>query len=53
VADLEERSLLGAIKIATDGFLEELRRTDPALADRLEPPLQAVIAASIESARQG
>ena len=36
---LEPESLLGAVEVATRTFLAELRRGEPALADRLESPL--------------
>jgi hypothetical protein len=39
VTKLERTALLRAIGLATKAFLTELRRGDPALADRLESPL--------------
>lgn len=39
VTDLERAALMGAIEVATRAFLDELRRGDPALADRLSEPL--------------
>jgi hypothetical protein len=41
--DLERETLLGAIKVATRALLVELRRSDPALADRLGEPLLALL----------
>lgn len=46
VADLERRSLLDAIDVATRAFLKELRRGSPHLAARLEEPLLGYVAAS-------
>lgn len=46
VADLQTPTLLRAIDLATRAFLEELRRGDHDLADRLEEPLLAVVSAS-------
>lgn len=43
VATLEPEVLLNAIEAATGAFLEELRRGDDALADRLEGPLLELI----------
>jgi predicted nucleotidyltransferase len=48
VAKLEPAALLEAIDLGTRAFLEELRRHDTALADRLSQPLLALIAASRE-----
>lgn len=39
VTSLDSESLLSAIEVATRAFLAELRRGEPALADRLEGPL--------------
>ena len=50
VGDLELTSLVQAIEVATRAFLDELRRGDPALADRLQPPLLAFVEASRSSA---
>lgn len=46
ITDLERASLLGAIEVATRAFLQELRRGDPTLADRLAPPLLTFVHAS-------
>lgn len=46
IADLERESLLRAIEVATRAFLDELRRGDPALADRLGQPLLTFVHAS-------
>jgi predicted nucleotidyltransferase len=46
VSDLERTTLLPAISVATRAFLDELRRGDPGLADRLAPPLLAFLQAS-------
>lgn len=45
VGSLETDALIAAIDAATRGYLAELRRGDPALADRLETPLLAMVAA--------
>jgi hypothetical protein len=50
VTALEPAPLLRAIEVATRAFLDELRRGDHALADRLEPPLLTFVEASIASA---
>jgi hypothetical protein len=39
VSDLDRKSLFNALDVATRAFLVELRRGDPALADRLGEPL--------------
>jgi predicted nucleotidyltransferase len=39
VVSLDLESLLGAIEVATQAFLAELRHYEPALADRLQGPL--------------
>lgn len=49
VGDLSAASLLAAIEVATRSFLEELRRGEPALADRLRRPLLGYV----EAARHG
>jgi predicted nucleotidyltransferase len=49
VAELDRSSLLTAIDVATRAFLDELRRGDPELADRLDPPLLAFVQASRDS----
>lgn len=46
VSDLERASLLYAIEVAARAFLDELRRGDPTLADRLAPPVLAFAQAS-------
>lgn len=43
VADLDRSSLLAAIEVATRALLDELRRGDRELADRLGPPLLAFV----------
>ncbi len=48
VTDLEPATLLEAIEVATRAFLQELRRGDPALADRLAGPLSMFVDASRE-----
>jgi hypothetical protein len=50
VSALEPAPLLQAIEVATHAFLDELRRGDPELADRLEGPLLTVVEASRASA---
>ena len=49
VAELDRSSLLTAVDVATRAFLDELRRGDPELADRLAPPLLAFVQASRDS----
>jgi hypothetical protein len=48
IAELDRRSLLAAIQVASQAFLDELRRGDRELADRLGPPLLAFVQASID-----
>ncbi len=48
VSDLSRQTLLSAIGVATHAFIEELRRGDPALADRLADPLLMFVRASRE-----
>ncbi|MDQ3689360.1 MAG: hypothetical protein M3406_04865 [Chloroflexota bacterium] len=43
VTDLEREPLLAAIEVAARAFLDELRRGDPALADRLAEPLMLFV----------
>ena len=50
IDELERNVLLGAIEVATDAFLDELRRGDRDLAHRLAPPLMAFVQASRDSA---
>lgn len=45
---LDSDVLIMAIDVTTRAFLDELRRGDPALADRLTPPLSAFVQASRE-----
>ena len=45
VGSLAAGELIAAVDSATRGYLAELRRGDPALADRLEPPLIEMITA--------
>ena len=52
VSDLETPSLLKAIDLATRAFLDELRRGNVELADRLEAPLLTFVSASLQSVRQ-
>jgi hypothetical protein len=49
VGDLDAGVLLRAIAVATDAFLDELRRSDPGLADSLDGPLHVVLDASREA----
>lgn len=44
--DLESATLVEALDVATRAFLGELRRGDPALADRLAQPLGALLGSS-------
>lgn len=46
VGSLERTDLIVAVESATRGYLAELRRGDPALAGRLEPPLLQMVAAA-------
>ncbi len=46
---LDRHVLLAAIQAATEAFLDELRRGDRELADRLAPPLLAYVQASRDS----
>jgi predicted nucleotidyltransferase len=48
--ELERETLLRALGVATRAFLDELRRGDPALADRLGEPLLALLASRADSA---
>jgi hypothetical protein len=48
VGGLDVTALLHAIKAGTQAFLTELRRGDPALADRLREPLLLIVAADAE-----
>ena len=50
ISDLSRRSLLGAIEVAADAFLHELRLGDPALAARLREPLMLVVHGSQQAA---
>ena len=50
VSALEPVPLLRAIEVATHAFLDELRRGDQPLADRLAPPLLTFVEASLASA---
>jgi predicted nucleotidyltransferase len=50
VTDLETPTLLRAIDVATRAFLDELRRGDSGLADRLEEPLGTYVSASRQAA---
>jgi hypothetical protein len=50
VNELDRAVLLAAIQVATEAFLDELRRGDRELADRLATPLLAYVRASSESA---
>jgi hypothetical protein len=50
VSALEPTPLLQAIEVATRALLDELRRGDQELADRLEGPLLTVVEASRASA---
>lgn len=49
VVDLSTSSLIAALEVATRAFLDELRRGDPELADRLGEPLRGYV----EAARNG
>ena len=46
VPDLEAPTVLDAVDVATRAFLDELRRHDDALAERLSEPLLGLVAAS-------
>lgn len=49
VGDLSTSSLLGAVEVATRAFLDELRRGDKELADKLGKPLLGYVKATQEA----
>ena len=49
ISDLDRAALLGAIDLATHAFLDELRRHDQDLTDRLAEPLLLIVADSKSS----
>jgi hypothetical protein len=52
VTDVDRAALLAAIEVATRALLDELRRGDRELAERLEAPLLAVLEASRQAVSQ-